>query len=110
MDLNQLLMIVVLGGLLLLILWLIVSSFASLAAPASSGLRGVFAKLICPETHEPTEVRLGIARGDEGAVPVVLACERFGAGPVTCDQACLEPTEKDREEPRRRVERAHIRE
>lgn len=45
--------------------------------------------VLCPETREVADVRLGVDAAGSPLDLTVLACEYFDDGPVTCEMACL---------------------
>ncbi|MBI4420903.1 MAG: hypothetical protein HY560_08770 [Gemmatimonadetes bacterium] len=92
---NPVLMLL-LGAVLLVLPWLVISSLAAAASPAGGRprLKAVIARLVCPETGAPAQVRLGVLGVDGDAVPDVLNCERFPSGAISCDRACLERADR----------------
>lgn len=49
----------------------------------------VLVSIFCPKTDASANVGVGIDEGGPAPDLTVLQCERFPAGPVTCDMECL---------------------
>ena len=55
--------------------------------PAAANETAVPAKLWCPVARE--ETRVGIGADPAGPSLTLVWCDRFPAGPIECDRACL---------------------
>ena len=55
--------------------------------PASASEAGVSVKLWCPVARE--ETRVGVGTDPAGPGLTLVWCDRFPAGPIECDRACL---------------------
>ncbi len=55
--------------------------------PAAAGEAAVPVKLWCPVARK--ETRVGIGTDPAGPGLTLVWCDRFSAGPIECDRACL---------------------
>ena len=93
-SMTKMLMLLVIGGILLALSLVLISSVTALATEPRSRRLGFLAWLICPETKEPTGVRIGVGTRDATSEPEIVSCERFPSGAITCDRACLHRAEQ----------------
>jgi hypothetical protein len=63
------------------------TSGAEEAPQAGAGAAAVPVKLWCPVVREQTRVGIGADRAGENLT--LVWCDRFPAGPVPCNRACL---------------------